>query len=219
MAYREKLEQAQATQKKKRECVPPPRLACLFPRDIGAPHLLAPPPFVRSMLRRSLVLAATTIAEKLEEKKRKQAEEAEEEKKRKKRKVGPPPAPLSPTKVAAHLLSCCSPLWTRQKEGKEKDLLRVPMVLTLPGTAWETQRAPFGKYTHAMPPFPFVAETAWGLTPSVDARVRDLCRPVHQHYCLKDRRGVMVSYMRYKRLGPKALIRMREWVVRCKKRR
>ena len=99
------------------------------------------------------------------------------------------------------------------------DLLSEPLNVHLPNTAWDTRRAPFVNYAHSMPPFPYVTETRWGLTSSVDQRMKDLCRPLHRHFCLKDRREVVISFMRYRRVGPKVLSGFKNLVVTTKKRR
>jgi hypothetical protein len=70
-----------------------------------------------------------------------------------------------------------------------------------------------------MPAVPFLSEVKWAVKGKLDDRIKQAARPVHQHYCLKDRRGVAVCFLRYKRLGPKALLWLRKHALERKKRR
>jgi hypothetical protein len=71
-----------------------------------------------------------------------------------------------------------------------------------------------------VPPFPLLIECDWARgRPAVDDDLQAHSMPVFRHYVVKDRRAMAVAYLRYRRLGPIALVRLREWVVQCKKNR
>ena len=123
-----------------------------------------------------------------------------------------------------------------------QDVFEQPLVLSLPGTAWNLQRPitnvsislPLPASTTAvvqsssfsrMPLFPYITETEWwpemikGQHPRPVKQWEELCRPIHQHYVHKDRRATLIAYMRFVRLAPLALTWLEEFALERKKKR
>lgn len=113
----------------------------------------------------------------------------------------------------------CGPTYQEQ----QLDYLSEPYLLSMPQTAWETGRpAHPSKRPHLMPVFPLLEETKYyphDQGDTIDPELRELCQPLHQLYCVRDRQEVIVSYMIYRRAGPLAFKCLREWVHESKKRR
>lgn len=100
------------------------------------------------------------------------------------------------------------------------EYLRRPLLVGLPHTAWDLERPANARVQCLVPPFPLLIECDWARgPPAVDEDLQAHSMPVFRHYCVKDRRAMAVAYLRYRRLGPIALVRLREWVVQCKKNR
>ena len=100
-----------------------------------------------------------------------------------------------------------------------QDHLSLPYLLSLPMTAWETSRPsnPQSRL-HLMPLFPLVEETKYHTDQPYPA-IQDICQPLHQRLCVRDRQQVCIAYMRYRRNGPKVFEQLRELVAHKKKLR